>query len=190
MTTTRDNAAAGHDAAPAHPITQGEIDAEGRGRLWEMIRDIRVAMLTTRHSNGHLHARPVTTQNSRLDEDTSLWFFMSRTGEPVADLTADPTVNVSYADPGEDSYVSVSGTATVVDDLAKKQQLWSKPAGSWYPRDVADPDLALVRVRITNADYWDVKDSRIVQVFRRAKAAITGKPPTDGGNKHGVVRMS
>ena len=154
MTTTRDTAAAQRNAVPTGPITQNEIDAEGRERLWEMIRDIRVAMLTTRHCNGHLHARPVTTQNSRLDEDTSLWFFMSRAGEPVADLMADPTVNVSYADPGDDRYVSVSGTATLVEDMAKKQQLWTRPDDSWYPRDVADPDLALVRVRITHADYW------------------------------------
>jgi general stress protein 26 len=162
---------------------------EARTTLWALIKDIRFAMFTTRHGNGHLHSRPMTTQNSNLDDDSNLWFFMSRGSEPVADLAHEPIVNVVYADPGKDSYVSVSGTAKVVEDLAKKQQLWSKMAEAWFPGGATDPDLALVCVTITHANYWDVKDSKIVQLFKLAKAAVTGKPPTDLG-EHAEVRMS
>ena len=94
---------------------------KARTTLWDLIKDIRFAMFTTHHPNGHLHSRPMTTQNSKLDEDSNLWFFMSKKSEPVADLGSESQVNVSYADPGDDSYVSVSGVATVVDDLQKKQ---------------------------------------------------------------------
>lgn len=156
--------------------------------LWGLFKDIKFAMFVTRHDNGHLHARPMTTQNSKLDEDSNLWFFMSRKGDPVADLLKEPMVNVSYADPGKDSYVSVSGTATVSEDMGKKEQLWSKMAEAWFPGGVTDPDLALVQVKIAHANYWDVKESKIVQLYQMAKAAITGKPPTDLG-EHGEVRM-
>jgi general stress protein 26 len=159
-----------------------------RSKLWELIKDIRFAMFTTRHGNGHLHSRPMTTQNSKLDEDSNLWFFMSRKGDPVGDLIADPTVNVVYADPGKDSYVSVSGTASVVEDMAKKRELWNKFAEAWFPGGVSDTDLALVRVRITHANYWDVEESKVVQLYKMAKAAVTGKPPTDLG-EHAVIRM-
>lgn len=162
---------------------------EARTKLWDLVKDIRFAMFTTRHANGHLHSRPMTTQNSNLDEDQNLWFFMSRKGEPVADLIADPTVNVAYADTGEDSYVSVSGTAAVVEDKAKKQQLWSKMAEAWFPGGVDDPDLALVCVKISHANYWDVKESKIVQLYQMAKAVITGKPPTEMG-EHAKIRMN
>ena len=157
--------------------------SDSRAKLWELVKDIRFAMFTTRHSNGHLHSRPMTTQNSNLDEDSNLWFFMSRKGEPVADLSADATVNVTYADPGEDSYVSVSGTAVVVEDMAKKQQLWSKLTEAWFPGGPADPDLALVCVKISHASYWDVEESKVVQLYEMAKAAITGKRPTDLGEQ-------
>ncbi|MEP6482321.1 MAG: pyridoxamine 5'-phosphate oxidase family protein [Rhodoglobus sp.] len=156
--------------------------------LWDLIKDIKFAMFTTRHSNGHLHARPMTTQNKKVDEDSSLWFFMSRAGEPVADLTVEPTVNVVYAHPGKDSYISVSGTARVVENLAKKEQLWSKFNEAWFPGGVTDPDLALVQVQIVHANYWDVKSSKLVQLFAMAKAAITGRAPRDLG-EHGEVRM-
>ena len=176
-----------HDAD--HSADHQEDPVKARETLWDLVKDIKFAMFTTRHSNGHLHARPMTTQNSKLDEETNLWFFMSRKGDPVADFTADPMVNVSYADPGQDAYVSVSGTATVVDDLAKKQQLWSKMAEAWFPGGVDDPDLALVCGKINHANYWDVKESKIVQLYQMAKAVITGKPPTEMG-EHAKIRMN
>lgn len=164
-------------------------DTNSREQLWDLIKDIKFAMFTTRHPNGHLHSRPMTTQNRKDDQDDRLWFFMSRRSDPVGDLASEPTVNVSYADPGDDSYVSVSGTARVSEDMAKKQALWSKMAEAWFPGGVDDPDLALVEVKITHAHYWDVKENKLVQLFQMAKAAVTGKPPTEMGET-GEIRMN
>jgi general stress protein 26 len=162
---------------------------ESRELLWQLIKDTKFAMFTTRHRNGHLHSRPMTTQNARVDEDDSLWFFMSKASEPVADIATDATVNVAYANPSKDHYVSVSGTAEVVDDAARKQRLWTAMAEAWFPNGPTDADLALVQVRISHADYWDVKENKVVQLFEMVKAAITGKPPVDLGER-GEVRMN
>lgn len=159
-----------------------------REHLWKMIKDIKFAMFTTRHGNDHLHSRPMTTQNKAIDEDESLWFFMSKKGDPVRDLKAQPIVNVVYANPSSDTYVSVSGTAAMIEDQAKKNQLWSKMAEAWFPGGPTDADLALVQVQIVHANYWDVKESKIVQLYEMAKAVVTGKPPTELGD-HGEVRM-
>ncbi|MET0207456.1 MAG: pyridoxamine 5'-phosphate oxidase family protein [Burkholderiaceae bacterium] len=169
--------------------TDQHTDAERREKLWDLIKDTKFAMFTTRHPNGHLHSRPMTTQNKSVDEDDLLWFFMSRKGDPVADLEAEPSVNISYADPGADSYVSVSGTAQVSNDRAKREALWNKATEAWFPKGIDDPDAALVQVRINHASYWDVKSSKLVQLFAMAKAAITGKPPGKLGDV-GEVRMN
>ncbi len=161
---------------------------DSRELLWKLIKDIKFAMFTTRHGNGHLHSRPMTTQNKQLDEDSSLWFFMSNRGDPVDDVKADPVVNVVYANPSSDTYVSVSGTASILADPAKKEQLWSKMAKAWFPGGPTDPDLALVQVDIIHANYWDVKESKLVQLYEMAKAVATGKPPA-GLGEHGEVRM-
>jgi general stress protein 26 len=163
-------------------------DTSSREKLWELIKDIRFAMFTTHHRNGHLHSRPMTTQNQGVDEDSSLWFLMSGSSETVADLRADPEVNVVYADPDKDSYVSVSGVARMVDNPAKKEQLWNKINEAWFPQGPNDPDVALVQVQITHADYWDVKSSKLVQLITMAKSAFTGRPPRDM-TTHGQVRM-
>ena len=159
-----------------------------REKLWNLIKAIKFAMFTTRHGNGHLHSRPMTTQNGKIDEDTSLWFFMSRRSEIVADIAHEPAVSLAYADTDADDYVSVSGQARVVDDMAKKRQLWNKMTEAWFPGGIDDPDLALVQVSITHADYWKAKDSKLTQVFKMAKAAVTGHPPADI-SEHGRVNM-
>ncbi len=164
--------------------------AEARETVWNLIKDIKFAMFTTRHpENGHLHARPMTTQNSKIDDDRNLWFFMSKKSDPVTDLADDAMVNVAYADPGKDSYVSITGVASVVEDAGKKQQLWSKATDAWFSGGPSDPDVALVQVRIVHANYWDVKESKVTQLYEMAKATVTGKPPTHLG-EHAEVRMS
>ena len=149
--------------------------------LWDLIKDIKFGMLTHRHANGELHSHPLTTQNKSDDEGANLYFFISRKSELGQRIPQDGNVNVSYADPGDDSYVSVSGTATIVEDQAKKEALFTSMAKAWFPGGATDPDLALLKVAIGHAEYWDVTDSKMVQLAKMAKAAITGEPPKNLG---------
>lgn len=152
-------------------------------KLWDLIKDIKFGMLTHRHATGMMHSCPLTTQNRKLDEDSQLYFFISRKSELASALAVDSNVNVSYADPGDDSYVSVSGVAAITEDQAKKQALWSAPAKAWFPGGVDDPDLALLAISIDHAEYWDVKESKMVQLAKMAAAAFTGKQPRMGEHK-------
>jgi general stress protein 26 len=168
-----------------HPSTPESNDI---AKLWELIKDMRFGMLTTRHENGHLHSRPMTTQNRRDDEADALFFFMSRSSEPFADLQREHQVNVAYANPSSDTYVSVSGLAEAVEDPALRHALWNTATQAWFPNGPDDADVALVRVRITHAEYWDVHESKLVQLYKMARAAATGQPPKDMGD-YGEVRM-
>ena len=168
-----------------------EQENEHTARFREIIKDIRFAMLTTRQADGALRSRPMTTQNDPGDpkgHEASLWFFASRTGEAADDLQNDPVVNVGYADPGRDSYVSVSGRAAIVEDDDRKKRLWSKMTQAWFPGGPEDPDLALIRVQIEQAEYWNVKESKVTQLFKMARANLTKEPPTDMG-EHGKVTV-
>jgi len=155
-------------------------------QLWDMIKGIKFAMFTTRHPEGYLHSRPMTTQNTDLD-DGSFWFFMSRKGGPVTELAQEPTVNLSFSDPGEDTFVSVSGTAHVVNDITKARALWTSAAQAWFPGGADDPDLALVEVKATHAHYWDVKENKLTQLWVLAKAAAGGESARLG--ESGVVHL-
>lgn len=157
--------------------------------LWDLIKDIKFGMLTHRHSDGSLQGHPLTTQNKSMDEGSSLYFFISQKSEMAARLRADGNVNVAYADTDADSYVSVAGTAALSTDRAKLEQLWSPLAKAWFPGGVDDPDLLLLTVKITHAEFWDVKDSKVTQLFKMARAAVSGEPPS-GMHEHKELRVS
>ena len=103
-----------------------------RQALWNDIKNCKFAMFTTRNANGHLHSRPMTMQNTALDADDSLWFFMSRKSHPVAELAAEPSVNVAYSPPGDACWISVTGTAQVVEAGDKAKSLWNASADAWF----------------------------------------------------------
>lgn len=149
--------------------------------LWKLIKDIKFGMFTHRNVNGLLHAHPLTTQNKSLDEGAQLYFFVPRNGELAGCIGQDPAVNVSYADTGDDSYVSVSGDARIEENQAKKEELFSPMAKAWFPEGAGDPNLALLVVHVRHAEYWDVDESKMVQLYKMAKAAITGEPPRNLG---------
>ena len=155
--------------------------------LWTLIKDIKFGMLTHRHTDGQLHSAPLTTQNKADDKDTALYFFISRKSEMAACVAKDGNVNVAYAHPGDDRYVSVSGHAVIVEDQTKKDYLFTPFAKAWFPGGATDPDLALLQVSIGHAEYWDVKESKMMQLAKMAKAAITGEPPEKMGDRKSVV---
>ena len=157
--------------------------------LWTLIKDIKFGMLTHRHSDGQLHSTPLTTQNKADDEGNALYFFIPRKSEIAACIAEDGTVNVAYAHPGDDRYVSVSGQASIVEDQAKKDYLFTSFAKAWFPGGATDPNMALLQINIGHAEYWDVTESKMVQLAKMAKAAITGTPPEKMGD-HKEMNLS
>ncbi len=152
---------------PTHPSRQA---------LWNDIKDCKFAMFTTRHGNGHLHSRPVTMQNTTLNADDSLWFFMSRKSDSVAELAAEPSVNVAYSPPGDACWVSVTGTALVVADDDKAKALWNASADEWFGGGPTDPDLAVVQVRITHVSEWQASADRGARPALRSRD-VGFRPP-------------
>ena len=58
---------------------------------------------------------------------------------------------------------------------------------AWFPEGVDDPHLALVKVTIEAAEYWDAELGKMRQLLKMARAAITGHPPKMAPGEHGRV---
>ena len=162
-------------------------DKTPQDHLWEMIKDIRFGMLTHRHPEGGLHSHPLTTQNKELGPKGILYFFVSKATELGQRLRVDGNVNVSYADPHNDCWVSISGHAVVTEDREAVERLFNPMAKAWFPGGPTDPDLELVEVHIAHAEYWDVKESKPTQLFKMAAAAVSGERPHMGEHKEVAV---
>lgn len=128
--------------------------SEELARLASLVRQMKVGMLTTMEPDGSLRSRPLETLE--LDREGRLWFFTQAHSPKSAEVEAgDHQVNLSYADPRDEDFASISGTARVVRDRQKMQALWNSRLDAWFPRGLDDPDLALLEVRIDKAEYWD-----------------------------------
>ncbi|QDU28197.1 Pyridoxamine 5'-phosphate oxidase [Anatilimnocola aggregata] len=168
------NNATGHE-------THGDID-----RLAELISDIRVAMLTTFPSGGKPHARPMYTQEIEAEDfDGTLWFMTDAESLKIAELAANPAVLITYAAPSKNRYVVVTGTAHSEHNPEKAHELWNIHAKGWYPNGPDDPSLALIRVQVASAEYWD-GPSNTSYLLNLLTAVVTGTRVSTTG-KHGTL---
>ncbi|QHS21792.1 pyridoxamine 5'-phosphate oxidase family protein [Virgibacillus sp. MSP4-1] len=117
--------------------------------LWKLIKDVDTAMLTTATEEG-LVSRPMRTQEVEFDGD--LWFFTKKDTDKFDQIVHNQDVNVAYV--GE-SYVSVRGTAEIVEDSGKKKELWSKVHEKIMQTSYDDPNIILIKVKVEAAEYWE-----------------------------------
>jgi general stress protein 26 len=161
-----------------------ETREDSINKLRELIQDIDFAMLTT-ISGDKLRSRPMSTQEVEFDGD--LWFFTSDNTHKVEEIERDNRVNVAYAAPESNTFISVSGRADLVKDRAKIEELWNPIYKAWFPEGLDDPHLALLKIEVEEAEYWDSPSSKIVQIAGFLKALATGQE-ADGG-EHGKVKF-
>jgi general stress protein 26 len=136
--------------------------------LNEKIKDVRIAMLTTIESDGTLRSRPMVTQDTEFDGD--LWFFTQASAPKVEDVQQHQQVNVSYVKPSEDLFVSVSGTAQLVVDRKEIKKRWKPHYKTWFPNGEDDPDLALLKVTVTRAEYWNMPSGGVLSSLFKGHA--------------------
>lgn len=152
-----------------------------RQKVWELIKDVRIALLVTSADEG-LRGRPMAALNK--DFDGKLWFVSRRDAPKLDEIKDDSHVLLAYSEPKDQNYVSVSGTARIVQDAAKVKELWSEPMRVWFPKGPEDPDIALICVSVNSAEYWDAPSSAWVYATGYVKARVTGEAPRDlGENK-------
>jgi general stress protein 26 len=144
-------------------------------KLGELIKGIRIAMLTTVDEDNSLRSRPMAAPQMVFEGE--LWFFTGADTPKVEESQQHRQVNVSFADPEHQDYVSVSGTASLVRDRRKLEELWSPWFRTWFPQGLDDPNLALLKVEVEKAEYWDAPSSTMVQLYGVVKASLTGKAP-------------
>jgi general stress protein 26 len=148
--------------------------ADSLDKLGKLIEGIDIAMLTTRTGEGRLLSRPLRAQ--QLDDEGALWFITDRNSHKAEEVRLQPQVNASFASGERNTYVSLSGRASVVFDKARLQELWSPPMSVFYPRGIDDPELCLLRVQVESAEYWDGPGGLVGQALYLAATALTRDP--------------
>ena len=160
-----------HDSSPADPV-EVTSDPEAVQKAHQVMSSMDIAMLTTVDSSsgeGRLTSRPLSTQVHEEDGDV---LFLVRSSSAVAsDVRANPHVNVAYS--SMKAWVSLSGSATVIEDRALVEQLWSKGADAFMEGGPENPDNVVLKVNGDTVTYWG-GDSLVGTVVDTVKM-VTGK---------------
>jgi general stress protein 26 len=154
---------------------------EGLIQIYDKIKGIKFAMLTSVGEDGLLRSRPMSTTEAQ--NDGQLWFFTYDETEKTDEISKQPQVNLAYADISNNTFVSVSGRARIVHDKNKMEKLWSPLLRAWFPKGLDQPGIALLAVSIEQAEFWDSSSSKMVQLFQMAKAIFTGTQANQGEHK-------
>jgi general stress protein 26 len=121
--------------------------------LKDKIKNIRTAMLTTYTNANGYRSRPMGTAD--IDNSGNIWFFTNEYSPQNKEVFMDNTVSVTYSNPDNDAYVSVRGEAELISDRQKMKEFWNPFAKAFFPNGINDPKLTLIRIKPTNAEYWD-----------------------------------
>lgn len=147
---------------------------EGTQHVAKLVDDAKISMLTTMTPDGKHVSRPMALQEVEFDGD--LWFFCYDDSAKAAEIRANPSVNVSFSDPKNTAWTSVSGQAGIVHDRTQAERLWSPALNTWFPDGLDTPGLALIKVQTETAEYWEASDSKVRRLIGAAHAAITRDP--------------
>lgn len=145
-------------------------------RLAKLIDKAKIGIITTVNLDGHLVSRPMQAQQREYDGD--LWFFTEDPSHKTDEVRANPEVNVAL-ESGK-GWVSLAGTAQIVRDRAKIDELWNTGAQAWFKGGRDDPSVALLKVTAHTAEYWASDEPTPVVLLKYAKAAATGGRPHIG----------
>jgi len=140
--------------------------------LWKKMAEGPFVMIGL---EGGGHSEPLTVQ---LDEDQvdRLYFFIGKDNR----LAPGGRAMAQFVSKGQDFFACLAGNAAVDNDRAMIDKLWSKPVEAWFPGGKDDPNLALLRFDIDDAELWEADMSLAGKVKLLFGAKID--PNQEGGH--------
>lgn len=140
-------------------------------KVVDLLRDERLAMVTTIGADGGLQARPMAIQ--KVADDGDLWFFIGRTSDQARAIEAEPRLNVAVSSQG--TWISVAGRGEILRDEALIEELWGPLVEAWFTGGPTDPEVGLLHVDADSAEYWDSPGGRVASLVSFVKAKATGE---------------
>ena len=130
-------------------------------RIAELVKDIDICMLVTR-ADGTIRGRPMSN-NGDVEYDGDSWFFSERDSQKVAEIEQDPRVELAYVATDRGVWVSVEGTAQIVEDDRRKRALWQDELRTWFAEGPEDDGVVLVRVSADRVHAWANDEELVIE---------------------------
>jgi len=161
--------------------------------FYELIDEIKIAMMTTRRPDGHLESRAMA--NQKRADGADLWFVTADGSAKIRDLEFDPHINLAYYKEGSYEWVSASGLARISRDRAKIAELYAPDWKAWFGQEgdsrhgtPDDPRIVLIGVDVHAAVFLEVNKPKPVILFELVTGWVTGEA-AEPGELHVVTKI-
>ncbi|KEQ07775.1 pyridoxamine 5'-phosphate oxidase family protein [Pseudorhizobium pelagicum] len=153
-------------------------DHDDTAKVWDLIDKIGFCMLAT-HNGSDIRARPMSAYTKRADG--AVYFLTDVASHKDEEVARFPNVCLAFADTKGQKYVSVSGTAEVLNDRELIREIWAFPAKAWW-EGPDDPSIRILKVNPEFAEYWD-SPGTVISYIKMAAAAVSSSKPDMGDNE-------
>ncbi len=149
-------------------------DAGTLQELRDLLKEFDTVMLVTRSPEGLMRARPMAVQDPDDLKDCDLWLVTAEDTPKVAEISDEHTVCIAALRPTDRAYLSISARAEVVHNAAEVRRLWKPDWKMWF-EGPDDPSIAIMKLDVLRAEYWEPKGGRLRVMIDMVKAAVQGK---------------
>lgn len=157
---------------------------EANEKIKQLVESADICLFTTDLTALPLKTRPMSTQ--KVDDEGGLWFFSEKDSDKNQHIAKDNRVQLFYSNKTSSEYLSLYGTAIIIKDDAKAEELWKTHVKIWFDGP-DDPNLTIIKVTPQDGYYWDTKDGKLISLVKMAVGVITGKEMN--GGVEGKVKM-
>jgi len=160
-------------------------DTKGIEKIRDLAKDADICLFTTNLSSVPLTARPMST--AAVDDEGNIWFLSRMGSDKNNEISADSRVQLFYSNKSSSEYLSVFGSAEIIHNRGKIEELWTPIAKAWFTGGKDDPSVSIIKVTPQDAYYWDTKNNKMVSLIKIAVSAVTGK--TMDGSVEGEIKI-
>jgi general stress protein 26 len=114
-------------------------------------------------------------------ESGCVYFFADARSHMAREIQERADVYLAFSDIRRQKYVSVHGSASIISDRKKIEELWAIPARVWW-KDPGNPDVRLIEVNPKDAEYWDAPGN-VVSSLLVALTLVKGTYPNAGEHR-------
>ncbi len=156
------------------------MNKEEKNKIWDIIKSIKIGMMTTNDDRA-LRSRPMHIVQDEFDG--TLWFYTDRTSDKVSEIFKRSDVNVTFSCPEKQSFLSLSGQAKFSLNKEQIYEYWNPFVSAWFPNGKDDVNVAMIKIDIDQAEYWENDNGSFVSLYKIVKANILKEKPDLGINE-------
>jgi general stress protein 26 len=164
------------------PKNHGEIEnldqQEAIEKMKELVDHNSICLFTTNLNEIPLRTRPMSTQE--VDDQGNFWFFSGEESDKNLAIKEDDRVQLFFSNPAKSEFMTVQGTASILKDRNKTEDVWSPIVKAWFKEGKDDPNLTLIKVTPEDAYYWDTKNNKMISLAKILASMVSGKSMDDG----------